>query len=110
MPQTFTQLHYHIIFSTKHRAPLIHTSIQDRLWGYLGGILSGEGGHPIEIGGIEDHLHLLVIFYQLNPLPRWFAGSNRIRRIGSMRIFRRFHSGGKRETPRSPSVIRRYQP
>ena len=109
MPQTFTQLHYHIIFSTKHRVPLIHTYIQDRLWGYHGGIVSGEGGHPIEIGRIEDHVYLLVTFHQLNPLPRWFAGSNLIRRIGSMRIFRRFHSDGQQDTPRLPSVIRRYQ-
>jgi putative transposase len=64
VPQTFTQLHLHIIFSTKHRAPLIHASIQDRLWKYLGGIVCGERGHPIEIGGIEDHIHLLVTTHQ----------------------------------------------
>jgi putative transposase len=64
LPQTFTQLHLHIIFSTKHRAPLIHSSLQDRLWKYLGGIVSGERGHPIEIGGTEDHVHLLLTLHQ----------------------------------------------
>jgi REP element-mobilizing transposase RayT len=64
MPQTFTQLHYHIIFSTKLRTPLIHSTIQDRLWKYFGGIVSGECGHPIQIGGVEDHVHLLVTLHQ----------------------------------------------
>jgi hypothetical protein len=31
-----------------------------RLWDYLGGIVRGEGGTPLQIGGIADHVHLLV--------------------------------------------------
>ena len=64
MPQTFTQLHYHIVFSTKSREPLITTDIRDRVWDYLGGIVRGEGGMPILVGGMPDHVHLLATLPQ----------------------------------------------
>lgn len=57
---TFTKLAYHIVFSTKHRHPLIHATFQKRLYEYIGGIIRAQNGHLIEIGGIEDHIHLLA--------------------------------------------------
>lgn len=57
---TFTKLAYHIVFSTKYRKPLIDESLQTRLYQYIGGIIREQNGHLIEIGGIEDHIHLLV--------------------------------------------------
>jgi REP element-mobilizing transposase RayT len=60
MPNTFTSLHYHIFFSTKNREPWISQGWRDRLWEYLGGTLRGLGGHPHQIGGVADHVHLAV--------------------------------------------------
>ena len=57
---TYASLHYHITFSTKHRAPLIDQSWEKRLHEYLGGIVKRLDGFPQGIGGIEDHVHLLV--------------------------------------------------
>jgi putative transposase len=57
---TFTQLTYHVVFSTKYRQPLIQTALQKRLYEYIGGIIRAQNGHLIEIGGIEDHIHLLA--------------------------------------------------
>jgi REP element-mobilizing transposase RayT len=59
---TYTKLSYHVVFSTKHRQTLIHDFFQKRLYEYLGGIIRAQKGHLIEIGGIEDHIHLLVSF------------------------------------------------
>jgi putative transposase len=56
----FTCLNYHIIFGTKLRARLIHEPIQARLYEYIGGIVRGLNGSLIEIGGVEDHVHLLA--------------------------------------------------
>jgi hypothetical protein len=42
MPQSFTCLHYHLIFSTKNRMPTITADLQGRLYEYLGGILRAE--------------------------------------------------------------------
>jgi len=60
MPSTHTNLHYHIIFSTKERFPLITDDWKDRLHAYLGGIVKTQNGVPVAIGGINDHVHLLV--------------------------------------------------
>jgi REP element-mobilizing transposase RayT len=60
MATTFTNLLYHVVFSTKDRVPLIHKGLQERLYEYMGGIIRGEGGVLIEIGGVADHVHLLT--------------------------------------------------
>jgi REP element-mobilizing transposase RayT len=49
-----------LVFSTKDRAPFINENFQSDLQGYLGGIVKNQGGVPLAIGGIEDHMHLLV--------------------------------------------------
>jgi len=60
MPSTFLALHYHIVFSTKARAPLIADSWRERLHAYLGGTAARLGGIPQGAGGVADHVHLLV--------------------------------------------------
>ena len=60
MPNTYTNLLYHIVFSTKERAPLITDDLKDELYKYIGGIIREEGGVLLEIGGIEDHVHILA--------------------------------------------------
>jgi putative transposase len=57
---TYASLHYHIVFSTKSRQRLIDPSWEDRLHEYLGGTIRGLDGFPQGIGGVEDHVHLLV--------------------------------------------------
>ena len=57
---TFLSLHYHVVFSTKNRDPLITAAWQPRLYEYLGGTVRGLGGIPEEIGGVADHVHLLI--------------------------------------------------
>jgi REP element-mobilizing transposase RayT len=60
MPSTYTSLHYHIIFGTKHRTPWIAPSWRDRLHEYLGGTVRGLDGVPEAVGGVDDHVHLLA--------------------------------------------------
>ena len=57
---TYASLHYHVTFSTKYRKPLIHQSWESRLHEYLGGIVKNLQGFPEGIGGVEDHVHLLL--------------------------------------------------
>ena len=59
MPGTFTSLHYHVIFSTKNREPIIAATWRARLHEYLGGMIRGLNGTPICVGGVADHVHLL---------------------------------------------------
>ncbi|NNE99368.1 MAG: IS200/IS605 family transposase [Pyrinomonadaceae bacterium] len=60
MPSTHTNMHLHIVFSTKNRLPLIEDDWQQELFGYLGGIARNQGGVCLAVGGMNDHVHLLV--------------------------------------------------
>ena len=60
MPSTHTSLHYHLVFSTKDRIPMIHADWRNDLHSYLGGIVKKLQGVPVKIGGIDDHVHLLI--------------------------------------------------
>ena len=60
MPNTYTNLLFHIIYSTKHRKPLIKQTLQDDLYGYIGGIIRDEKGTLLTAGGTADHIHLLA--------------------------------------------------
>jgi REP element-mobilizing transposase RayT len=64
MPQSFTCLHYHLVFSTKRRTRIISREMQPRLYEYLAGTIRRLGGIPIQIGGTDDHIHLLVTLNQ----------------------------------------------
>jgi REP element-mobilizing transposase RayT len=62
MSSTHTNLLYHIVFSTKKREPIITAPIRAELFKYMGGIIRGEGGKLLQIGGMPDHVHLVVRF------------------------------------------------
>lgn len=57
---SFTCLHYHLVFSTKNRQPLIEISWQQRLYDYIVGILRQQEGVLLAAGGMPDHIHLLA--------------------------------------------------
>jgi len=60
MSSSYTNLIYHIIFSTKDRRPIITDAYQSRLYDYLGGTIRGLGGISLALNGMEDHVHLLA--------------------------------------------------
>jgi REP element-mobilizing transposase RayT len=62
MAGTYTNLLYHIVFSTKERRQLITPAIEGELFDYIGGIIRGLKGVQLEIGGIADHIHVLAKF------------------------------------------------
>ena len=60
MANTYTNPLYHIVFSCKDRRRSIHPNLRDDLYAYIGGIVRNEGGLMLEIGGVADHVHLVV--------------------------------------------------
>jgi REP element-mobilizing transposase RayT len=60
MAGTFTNLVHHLVFSTKNRIPLISARLEKDLYAYIAGIIRGEGGQLLEIGGMPDHIHILA--------------------------------------------------
>ena len=59
MGQSLVQNYIHLVFSTKHRIPLITPSIEAELYAYLAGICNNLDCKAIKIGGHLDHVHIL---------------------------------------------------
>lgn len=60
MSHSFISSHYHIVFSTKNRMPLLTKPIRDRLFPYVNGIAHPHRIQVYALGGIENHIHLLA--------------------------------------------------
>jgi putative transposase len=50
----------HIVFSTKERRKTIPHEMKERLWAYMAGICKKDKIFVHAIGGMEDHVHLLL--------------------------------------------------
>ena len=64
MPQSYTCLHYHLVFATKTREPVIGSDVRPRLWEFLGGAVRTLGGIAHAVGGVADHVHVLATLRQ----------------------------------------------
>jgi len=60
MPQSFTQIYIHLVFSTRDREKIILTGDRDDLAGYIGGILRELDSPVVVIGVQPDHVHILL--------------------------------------------------
>ena len=60
MGSTYLSLHYHLVFGTKGRRPFIRPTWRGSLHEYLGGTVRGLDGVSEIVGGVEDHVHLLI--------------------------------------------------
>jgi putative transposase len=60
VPSPYLSSHYHVVFSTKERRPTIQDAWRERLHEYLGGTVRALGGVTQGIGGVQDHVHLLI--------------------------------------------------
>jgi putative transposase len=60
MAHSYTNLLYHIVYATKERRPLIDDEFQPRLYDYIGGAIRELKSTSLEIGGVEDHVHILA--------------------------------------------------
>lgn len=61
MGQSLVKNYVHLIFSTKHRVPLIYQPVQDELYSYIGDICKRLECQPIKIGGYTEHVHILCM-------------------------------------------------
>lgn len=77
MAQSFSNLLIHLVFSTKYRNPVINQDMEPELYIVMKGIARNMNTHAIEIGGTEDHVHILLV------LPRTGIISDTVRNIKS---------------------------
>ena len=61
MSHTYASNRVHVVFSTKERQKRIGPDMQPRLWAFMAGIARHHGFNAIKIGGVEDHVHALLV-------------------------------------------------
>lgn len=61
MPQSLVKNYIHIVFSTKHRQPIIPTLFENEIHSYLAGICNRLECYPVVAGGYTDHIHILCL-------------------------------------------------
>jgi len=70
MGQSLVRNYVHIVFSTKHRQPLIDAAVESDLHNYLGGICNNLSCQVISVGGYTDHIHILCLLSKKIPLMK----------------------------------------
>jgi len=60
----------HLIFSTKGREKRIPVALQEKLWPYMAGIARNHGFQAIKVGGVQDHVHALLLLPLTIPLTK----------------------------------------
>jgi REP element-mobilizing transposase RayT len=63
MSHSLTQIHLHLVFSTKSRHPYFtDLDLRNRLHGYLAGACNNLDCPATIVGGVADHVHILCRF------------------------------------------------
>ena len=60
MPNTYSKLYTQVIFTVKGRSNFIQNEWQAELYKYVTGIVNGKSQKLYSIGGMPDHIHLLI--------------------------------------------------
>jgi REP element-mobilizing transposase RayT len=79
MSQSLSVVYLHLVFSTKDRRPFLRdVTVRNALHEYLGGISKQLGCPPIQVGGVEDHVHLLARFGRTITQAEWVKELKRV--------------------------------
>ena len=67
---SYVSAYFHCVFSTKDRRPQLTPTVRERLFPFLGGIARQNKFKALEIGGVEDHVHLLLALPSTIPIAK----------------------------------------
>jgi len=60
MANTYSQIYIQVVFAVEARDSLVHPDWKGELFKYITGIVKKKGQKLIAIGGVADHIHLLI--------------------------------------------------
>ena len=75
MSQSLASIKVHLIFSTKSRMPWLDLDIRRECFNYLAVVAKNSGSRVFEIGGMSDHVHMLL------TLPRTMTLSKLVEQL-----------------------------
>ena len=64
MANTYNQIYLHLVFAVKYRDGVIDKSWRNELYQYIIGLINNRGHKVYAIGGMSDHIHILVSLSQ----------------------------------------------
>src|SRR5581483_10403762 len=67
---SYVSSYFHCVFSTKDRNPIITPDLTQRLFPFLGGIARQNDIKAVEIGGVADHVHILLSLPPTMPVAK----------------------------------------
>jgi len=62
MAQSLSKIYLHVIFHVKYTSPTIKEEHWERVHNYIGGLVDTTGCHVLCVGGVENHVHVLLMF------------------------------------------------
>ncbi|PWN08193.1 IS200/IS605 family transposase [Rhodohalobacter mucosus] len=69
VPNTYSQIHIHLVFAVKFRRALILPQWKNRLHMYMTGIIQNNGHKLVQINSMPDHLHILIGYKMHQAIP-----------------------------------------
>jgi len=79
MPQSLSAVYIHLVFSTKDRRPFLRDpALRAAFHSYLGGVSKKLDCPPLQVGGVEDHVHLLARFGRTVTQADWVKEMKRV--------------------------------
>ena len=79
MPQSFSAVYVHVVFSTKERRPFLRDkAVREKLHAQLGGISKTLECPPLIVGGVEDHVHVLCRLGRTITQAEWVKELKRV--------------------------------
>jgi len=93
MPQSLSSVYLHVVFSTKDRFPFLSdATVRREVHAFLGGIAKNRDCPPLLVGGVADHVHVLL---QLGRTVSQADLVKELKRISNIWIRERFPQLGK---------------
>ncbi len=69
MANTYIKIYLHLVFAVKNRESMLFPSYQPRIHAYMAQALLGMGHLPVIVGGVADHIHILMCYSGKQSLP-----------------------------------------
>lgn len=70
IPQSLDNVLVNLVFSTKNRTAWLTLELREEVFAYLVGILRDIGCRPIQVGGYEDHVHVLFAMVRTRTIAQ----------------------------------------
>ncbi len=102
---SFTKLYYHIVFSPKDRLPVIKHEVERDFYVILYNVLRKYNGDVIRIGGMPDHVHILISVPPSIAISKFVQAVKRESSIEAVPLIEKCKVG-KKGMERSPVVMK----